>query len=97
MIREMDSGTTTGDEPGAAERHDLPDDVSAAGLARDKARRFVGRLRMEAVVEPLTLIVSELVSNLCATANHPSSSCCNRSAGKRAWTSTMRHQGWAYD
>jgi anti-sigma regulatory factor (Ser/Thr protein kinase) len=59
----MDSGTTTGDEPGATKRHDLPDDVSAAGLARDKARRFVGRLRMEAVVEPLTLIVSELVSN----------------------------------
>jgi anti-sigma regulatory factor (Ser/Thr protein kinase) len=54
---------TPGDERETSERHELPDEVSAAGLARDKARRFVGRLRMEAVVEPLTLIVSELVSN----------------------------------
>jgi anti-sigma regulatory factor (Ser/Thr protein kinase) len=52
-----------GDDLGAPERYDLPDDVSAAGIARDKARRFLGRLRMEALVEPLTLIVSELVSN----------------------------------
>jgi anti-sigma regulatory factor (Ser/Thr protein kinase) len=49
--------------PGASEQHALPDDVSAAGIAREKARRFAGRLRMDSVVEPLTLIVSELVSN----------------------------------
>ena len=47
----------------AAERYHLPNDVSAAGIARDQARRFVRRLRLEAVVEPLTLVVSELVSN----------------------------------
>src|SRR5215204_7563696 len=51
------------DEPGAQEHYTLPDDVSAAGIARDKARRFARRLRMDSVVEPLTLIVSELVSN----------------------------------
>jgi anti-sigma regulatory factor (Ser/Thr protein kinase) len=56
-------GATPGDEPETSERYDLPDDASAAGMARVKARRFVGRVRMEAVVEPLTLIVSELVSN----------------------------------
>jgi anti-sigma regulatory factor (Ser/Thr protein kinase) len=52
-----------GDEPDGPERYELPDDVSAASIARNKARRFVGRLRMDAVVEPVTLIVSELVSN----------------------------------
>src|SRR5215203_5135149 len=63
MIAETEEGATAGDGPGARERYDLPNDVSAAGIARDKARRFVTRLRMDAVVEPLTLIVSELVSN----------------------------------
>ena len=57
----MDSAS--GDQSDASERHDLPNDVSAAGIARDKARRFVGRARLEAVVEPLTLVVSELVAN----------------------------------
>jgi anti-sigma regulatory factor (Ser/Thr protein kinase) len=51
------------DGSGAPEHYALPDDVSAAGIAREKARRFAGRLRMDSVVEPLTLIVSELVSN----------------------------------
>ena len=57
----MDSAS--GDQSDASERHDLPNDVSAAAIARDKARRFVGRARLEAVVEPLTLVVSELVAN----------------------------------
>jgi anti-sigma regulatory factor (Ser/Thr protein kinase) len=62
MISDMER-VGPSDEPGAPERYDLPDDVSAPSIARDKARRFVGRLRMDAVVEPVTLIVSELVSN----------------------------------
>jgi anti-sigma regulatory factor (Ser/Thr protein kinase) len=62
VISDME-GATPGDEPETSEQYDLPDDVSAAGIAREKARLFVGRLRMEAVVEPVTLIVSELVSN----------------------------------
>jgi anti-sigma regulatory factor (Ser/Thr protein kinase) len=52
-----------GEEPGAQERYDLPPDVSAAAVARKKARRFLHRVRMEAVVEPLSLVVSELVGN----------------------------------
>jgi len=61
VISDMEGAAA--EEPGAPERHDLPDDLSAASIARDKARRFVRRLRMDAVVEPLTLIVSELVGN----------------------------------
>ena len=52
-----------GDDPDAPERHDLPNDVSAPSIARDKTRRFVARLHLEAIVEPLTLVVSELVAN----------------------------------
>jgi anti-sigma regulatory factor (Ser/Thr protein kinase) len=63
MIAEMDEGATPSDQAGALERYDLPYDISAARIARDKARRFVGRLRMGTLVEPLTLIVSELVGN----------------------------------
>jgi anti-sigma regulatory factor (Ser/Thr protein kinase) len=58
-----DSHGAPGDQESWSERHDLPDDASAAGIARDKARRFVRRLRMDGVIEPLTLVVSELVGN----------------------------------
>lgn len=42
---------------------DLPADLTAAGVARDRARTVLGRWRLQVLVEPLTLAVSELVGN----------------------------------
>jgi anti-sigma regulatory factor (Ser/Thr protein kinase) len=49
--------------PGAADWSELPDDLTAPGIARSTARRFVSHWGARAVVEPLVLIVSELVAN----------------------------------
>jgi anti-sigma regulatory factor (Ser/Thr protein kinase) len=42
---------------------DLPDDLTAAGEARVAAREVAKRWRLAGVVEPLQLVVSELVGN----------------------------------
>jgi anti-sigma regulatory factor (Ser/Thr protein kinase) len=52
-----------GGEPGASDWFELPADDTAPGIARGTARRLVGRWAVGAVVEPLMLIVSELVAN----------------------------------
>jgi anti-sigma regulatory factor (Ser/Thr protein kinase) len=41
----------------------LPDDATAAGIARAQVRRVVLGWGLSSVIEPLTLIVSELVGN----------------------------------
>ena len=42
---------------------ELPDDTTAPGLARAHTRRVLGRWPLPGVVEPLVLVVSELVTN----------------------------------
>lgn len=50
--------------PSTSDVHvDLPDDLTAPGEARVAAREAARRWRLGGVVEPLTLVVSELVGN----------------------------------
>jgi anti-sigma regulatory factor (Ser/Thr protein kinase) len=60
-LRVMDRrGTTQGEE---VQSFTLPSDASAAQVARAHARRLVDRWGLPPVMEPLTLVVSELVGN----------------------------------
>lgn len=50
-------------EQGNPGRFELPDDNTAPSLARSHTRVMLGRWSLPGVVEPLLLVVSELVSN----------------------------------
>jgi anti-sigma regulatory factor (Ser/Thr protein kinase) len=58
----MVSQRTVG-EQGNLGRLELPDDNTAPGLARSHTRAVLGRWSLPGVLEPLLLVVSELVSN----------------------------------
>jgi anti-sigma regulatory factor (Ser/Thr protein kinase) len=58
----MVAGGTVSDEEDSA-RIELPTDDSAPALARSHVRRTLRRWALPGVVESLTLVVSELVSN----------------------------------
>ena len=57
----MSEGTVS--EQGGPGRLELPDDSTAPALARSHTRLVLGRWSLPAVLEPLLLVVSELVSN----------------------------------
>ena len=58
----MRSKGTVSDE-GHPGRFELPDDNTAPALARSHTRLVLGRWSLPRVVEPLVLVVSELVTN----------------------------------
>ena len=59
----MDSDPSTDRPTGAPVHVSLPDDLTAPGTARTVVRDVVKRWRLPGVVEPLQLVVSELVGN----------------------------------
>ena len=60
----MDAEPTRDPTPGAPAVHvDLPDDLTAPSEARVAVRDAARRWRLSGVVEPLELVVSELVGN----------------------------------
>jgi anti-sigma regulatory factor (Ser/Thr protein kinase) len=60
------ASAVTSSDPGAeSERAEvpLPQDLTAPGVARSAARRLLDRWRLQDVLEPVLLTVSELVTN----------------------------------
>ena len=53
----------TVEDEGTTGRLELPDDNTAPALARSHTRRMLGSWSLPGAVEPLVLVVSELVSN----------------------------------
>ncbi|MDP9408600.1 MAG: serine/threonine protein phosphatase, partial [Actinomycetota bacterium] len=60
----MDADRTSDERAGSSPVHvDLPSDLTAPRTARSAARETVQRWRLPGVLEPLQLVVSELVGN----------------------------------
>ena len=55
--------TTPADDGTGSESFALPADATAAGIARGHARRLLRRWSLGSLVEPVSLVVSELVGN----------------------------------